>query len=342
VQEPCGGGRRVPVYCGHGSPHTRTGTAPVELTGTHHVSALSAHIRDSHAFHTRVMGLRPVLRTVNQDEPTMYHLFYGDGAGSPGSDLTIFDMPHAAPERRGNNSITLTTFRVNGQAALEYWRDRFADAGCVASDIHDRGGRAALEFDDPEGTRLCMIDDGGAGTAQPWADSPVPPEYQCRGLGYVQITVPDVTRTHEFLTAALGMRSVREYTLPDRAGSPVHVYEMGAGGVHAEVHVVLQPEAQPARYGAGAVHHLALRVPAMKQIGAWAVRLHDMGYPNSGVVDRHWFRSVYVREPNQVLFELATDGPGFDVDGPLDGQRLSLTPALEPRREEIEARLEPL
>lgn len=317
-------------------------TPSFRLGGVHHVSAVSAHIARTHDFYTQVLGLRPVIKTVNQDSPTMYHLFFGDGAGTPGSDMTVFDIPNAAPERRGNNSISLTAFRVNGEEALAYWAARLKGFGISPLGITSRGGRPVLDFEDLEGTQLSLIDDRGAGAAFPWDDSPVPAELQIRGLGYTTITVPELEPTHHFLTEALGLRHDRAYPVINAPPDNVHVYAIGNGGAHAEVHVVVRPELPRARHGAGGVHHVALRVPDGQPMADWVGRLDAFGYGNSGIVDRHYFTSVYVREPNGVLFELATDGPGFDVDGPLDGERLSLPPFLEPRRAEIEARLKPL
>lgn len=314
----------------------------LELAGMHHVSALSARIGRSHDFYTRVLGMRPVIRTVNQDAPSMYHLFFGDGAGRPGSEMTVFDMPRAAPERPGNNSISLTTFRVAGDDILSWWAERFDRLGVARGEPAERDGRGVLAFADFEGTQLALVDDGGAGDAAPWEESPVPPERQLRGLGYTAITVPTLEGTGAFLTEGLGLRRARAYPLPEAPEHEVHVYEAAGGGVHAEVHVIVRGDLPPARYGAGGVHHLALRVPDGQPIDAWAARLDGLGYGNSGVVDRHYFASVYAREPNGVLFELATDGPGFEVDGPIDGERLSLPPLLEPRRAEIEAALRPL
>lgn len=314
------------------------------LTGIHHVSTLSARILQSHGFYTQVLGMRPLVRTVNQDDPSMYHLFYGDGVGTPGSDITVFDMPQAAPERRGNNSFTLTTFRVSGRTALEYWAQRLAEHDFPHSGVHERDGRLVLDFDDPVGTQLSVVDDGGEGDAWPWSESPVPASCQVRGLGYVMMTVPFLSPTHDFLTA-LGLVHDRDHHLTDAYGTdryPVRVYRMGSGGAHAEVHVVVRPQLARARYGSGAVHHVALRVPEPADMAAWSERLRSHGYSNSGVVDRYYFTSVYVRDPNGVLFELASDGPGFDVDGPLDADRLSLPPFLEPHRESIEAGLKPI
>lgn len=312
------------------------------LTGVHHVSALSAHIGRTHAFYTQVLGMRPVIKTVNQDDTSMYHLFFGDGAGSPGSDMTVFDMPHAARERRGNNSITRTALRVGGERALAYWAARLQEHGVAHGGIGQRDGRGVLDFDDPVGTQLALVDDGGEGEVYPWDASPIPAEYQIRGLGYITITVPALGPTDRFLTEALGLRAERTYALAEAPQFQTHVYRIGQGGAHAEVHVVVRDDLPRARYGSGGVHHVALRVPEGQHMADWVGRLDGLGYRNSGIVDRHYFVSAYVREPNGVLFELATDGPGFAVDGPLDGERLSLPPFLEPRRAAIEAGLKPL
>ena len=314
----------------------------LRLTGVHHVSALSAHIGRTHDFYTRVLGMRPVIRTVNQDAPSMYHLFFGDGAGSPGSDMTFFDMPRAASEHRGNNSISRSALRVNGEEALKYWASRFTELGVRHGGIAMRDGRRVLDFDDVEGTRMSLVDDGGTDEAFPWTSSPVPAEHQIRGLGYTTITVPVLEPTERFLVEGLGLRHDRVYRSDESPSFETHVYSIGDGGPHAEVHVVVRDDLPSAKYGAGGVHHVALRVPDGQSTADWVQRLESLGYRNSGIVDRHYFTSVYVREPNGVLFELATDGPGFDVDGPLDGERLSLPPFLEPRRAEIEARLAPL
>ena len=310
----------------------------LELSGVHHVSALSARIRSSRDFYVRILGLRPLITTVNQDSPDMYHLFFGDGAGSPGSDMTVFDLPRAARERRGSSSFSCTTFRIAGPGAFAYWTARFDALGIAHGDAAVRDGRLELEFEDPEGTRLALVDDGGEGPAFPWRDSPVPAEQQIRGLGFVTVTVPALGPTERFLTGGLGL--VHDRMFP---GFPeTHVFRSGMGGAHAEVHVVARNDLPRARYGAGAVHHVALRVPEGQSMSDWADRLDSLGYRHSGIVDRHYFTSIYVREPNGVLFELASDGPGFEVDGPIDPDRLSLPPFLEPRRTAIEAALVPL
>jgi glyoxalase family protein len=312
------------------------------LEGMHHVSSLSAHIGRTRDFYTRVLGMRPVITTVNQDEPTMYHLFFADGKGSPGSDMTVFDMPHAAPEYRGNNSISRTTFRVNGDDALEYWAMRLAEDGVSHEGIGTRDGRTVLDFDDTVGTQLSLIDDRGAGSSNPWDTSPVPAEHQIRGLGYNVITVPDLEPTDRFLRDALGLREDHVYPVSGYPNFRVHVYAIGDGPAANELHVEVRDDLPRAKYGSGGVHHLALRVAGEQSMEAWEARISGLGYRNSGIVDRHYFKSLYVREPNHILFELATEGPGFEVDGPIDANRLSLPPFLEPRRAEIESRLRPI
>ncbi|HEX6751862.1 MAG TPA: ring-cleaving dioxygenase [Longimicrobium sp.] len=315
----------------------------MELTGIHHLTAISANIRENHRFYTQVMGMRLVKRSVNQDDVSAYHLFYADGAGSPGTDLTFFDWP-VPPERRGTHSISRTHLRVRGRDALEWWERRLREHGVSAREVGERDGRAVLDFEDPEGQRLSLVDDGGAGfDPVPWERSPVPTECQVRGLGPIVLSVPSITETDAVLTRALEMRRVRDYA-HDSAQPNVHVYEMGGGGPHAELHVAVQPDLPVARQGAGGVHHVAFRTPNEDEYHAWTARLNSLGIPNSGEIDRYWFRSLYFREPNGILFEIATDGPGFAVDEDASalGEKVVLPPFLEPHRAAIVANLKPI
>ncbi len=314
----------------------------LQLTGFHHLTAVSARIRDNHRFYTAVMGMRLVKRSVNQDDVSAYHLFYSDAVGSPGNDLTFFDWP-VPSERRGTHSVIRTGLRVHGADALTWWRDWLAGHGVAAGEVTERDGRLVLDLEDPEGQRLTLVDDGGAGDPPvPWDRSPVPAAFQIRGLGPVVMSVPDLRGTDLMLTHVLNMRPVREYA--DDDGPTVHVYEMGDGGPHAELHVAVEPDAPVAGPGAGGVHHVAFRTPDEAQYHAWAERLTAFGLPHSGEVDRYYFRSLYVREPGGVLFEIATDGPGFAVDEDADtlGERVALPPFLEPRRNAIVSALKPL
>jgi glyoxalase family protein len=316
----------------------------MQLKGIHHLTAITANVRENYRFYTQVMGMRLVKRSVNQDDVSAYHLFYADAIGNPGTDLTFFDwnMPR---EQRGTHSIIRTYLRINGEPALRYWKKRLDEHGLSSSDIIERDGRLTLDFEDPEGQRLSLVDDGGLGDEpQLWDESPVPAEYQIRGLGPITLSVPDLEPTDVILQKLMGMRHVREYTGTELDTIKIHVYEMAEGGAHAELHVAVEPELSPARQGAGGVHHVAFRTPDENEYNAWADRLNSTGIPNSGKVDRYYFRSLYFREPNGILFEIATDGPGFAVDEDPEtlGESVVLPPFLESQREEIVSNLKPI
>ena len=314
----------------------------MNLTGIHHLTAITANAPANKRFYTETLGLRLVKKTVNQDDTSAYHLFYADGEATPGTDLTFFDWP-VAPERRGTHSISRTGLRVAGAESLNYWAARLKDSGVNAGAITTIDGRAAIEFEDAEGQRFRLIDDGSHGEAHAWERSPVPAANQIRGLGPITISVPTLGATDAVLTTVLNMKQERVYASPDGQGD-VHVYAMGEGGPAAELHVAVQPDLPIARQGAGAVHHVAFRTPDVAAIRDWAARLSEFRIPSSGEVERYYFRSLYFREPGGNLFEIATDGPGFTADEPLEslGERLSLPPFLEGKRAAIEANLKPL
>jgi len=316
----------------------------MNLTGIHHLTAVSARISENYRFYTQVLGMRLVKRSVNQDDVSAYHLFYADAVGTPGTDLTFFDWD-VPRERRGTHALVRTHLRVNGSAALEWWAERLREQGVAADRLTERDGRLTLDFEDPEGQRLALIEAGTEGDPPTaWERSPVPAPFQIRGLGPIMMSVPDLAPTDRVLTQALYMRPVRQYAHPENALHRVHVYEMGAGGPHAELHVAAQPDLPVTRSGAGGVHHVAFRTPNETEYHAWTERLHALGIRNSGEVDRYYFRSLYFREPNGVLFEIATDGPGFavDEDDATLGEKVVLPPFLESRRAAILANLKPI
>src|SRR4051812_18780402 len=293
--------------------------AAMQLSGIHHLTAVTADATRNHAFYTRTLGMRLVKKTVNQDDVSAYHLFYADGRANPGTDLTFFDWPVPA-ERRGTRSIVRTGLRVANRATLEWWSRRFEQAGIAHDSIIDRDGRATLDLEDFEGQRLSLVVDDNRSPAHPWDKSPVPAEHQIRGLGPITLSVPQLAPTDKVLTEVLSMRRVREYQIGGRASgsgglagarktdASVHVYEMGSGGAAAEVHVAVEPQLNPARQGAGSVHHVAFRTTAA-DYNAWAERLETLGMPTSGPVNRYYFQSLYFREPSGILFEIATDEP---------------------------------
>jgi len=317
----------------------------MNLTGFHHLTAVTANAKANLAFYTQTLGLRLAKKTVNQDDTSAYHLFYADGHGSPGTDITFFDWP-AARERRGSRSVVRTGFRVPSVNSLNYWAKRFDELKVDAKDIAERDGRPVLDFEDFEGQRLSLVVDNTA--IEPWhawEKSAVPAEHQVRGLGAITMSVEDLAPTAKTLIGLMNMRHVREY---ETSGAPTHVYQMAPEGTelgtHGELHVVVEPSAPRQFLGAGGVHHVAFRTPTLEQYLDWAARLEESDKRFSGPVDRFYFKSLYFREPSGVLFEIATDGPGFHSDEPMEsmGEKLALPPFLEPHRKDIEAGLKPL
>ena len=317
----------------------------MELGGLHHVTAVTTRAQDNVGFYTEVLGLRLVKKTVNQDDVSAYHLFYGDELGRPGTEVTFFDWPHlrVAPNHAGVGEISATELRVKGREALEFWADRLQEFGVEHGGVEERDGRSLISFTDPEGQRLRLADDTGAGApgGVPWEESPVPQEVGIRGLGAVELTARDLGPTAWVLSEVLGFRRTGEHA---RDGGRAVIFEVGPGGPGAEVLVVEEPGAPMAHLGRGGVHHVAFRTPDDEEHAEWRERIRAAGLGVTPQIDRYYFRSIYFREPGGVLFEIATDGPGFtsDEDAAHLGERLSLPPFLEGRREEIEARLEPL
>lgn len=307
----------------------------MELKGLHHLTAVTADAPGNHNFYTQTLGLRMVKKTVNQDDTSAYHLFYADGLGSPGTDITFFDWP-VGRERRGTHSICRTGLRIRGEKAFQWWSDHLKTRGVNAGKAVERDGRLTLDFEDFEGQRLSLVDDEGTGETHAWEDSPVAAEHQIRGLGPITLSVPDLRPTEVVLTSVMNMAKVREF-------ANTSVFRMSGSGPVAELHVRVDKGLPPAQQGAGSVHHVAFNIPSA-DYSAWASRLKEMRIPNSGPVDRFWFKSLYFREPNGILFEIATDGPGFATDESLEnlGKTLSLPPFLESRRAQIEAGLKPL
>ena len=314
----------------------------LQLSGIHHLTAITAQARENLKFYTEVMGMRLIKRTVNQDDTSAYHLFYGDGVASPGADLTFFDWP-VARERRGTHSIVRTGLRVRSEDDLAWWKQHLKAKGIDSGNIKERFGFPSLEFEDPEGQRFRLVADPAPAESHPWEKSPVPAERQILGLGPITISVPQLDRTARVLTEVMNMREVRTHPARERTGE-VHVFSMGEGGAAAELHVAVEPDLSFAGQGAGGAHHVAFRTQDKAGLDQWIRRVTAAGLRSSGEVERFYFTSLYFREPNGVLFEIATDGPGFAVDEPLEtlGEHLSLPPFLEPNRAAIEANLKPI
>ncbi len=314
----------------------------LDLKGIHHLTAITAQAAKNLNFYTGTLGMRLIKKTVNQDDTTAYHLFYGDAVASPGSDLTFFDWP-AQPERRGNHAIARTGMRVASDATLAWWKEHLTEKGVSSGNIKERYGHLSLDFEDFEGQRFRLVSDPDGRKAAPWAKGGIPAEHQISGLGPITLSVPELAPTANILTTVMNMREVRTYPAREKAGE-VHVFEMGPGGAAAELHVTVEPDLPNARQGAGGVHHVAFRTPDKTEFDQWVERLKQFRVQSSGEVERYYFTSLYFREPNGILFEIATDGPGFAVDEPLEtlGDRLALPPFLEGKRASIEAGLKPL
>ncbi len=315
----------------------------MQLHGLHHVTAVTAQIANNVTFYTQTLGLRLVKKSVNQDDVSAYHLFYADKLGSPGTDMTFFDWPTIGPDRRGTDSIVNTMFRVNGRAALDYWVARFDQLGVKHEGITRFNGRDVLRFDDPEGQRLTLVDDQGAPfEGELWLGAGIPEEHAIRGFYGAALSTPSLDYLAPILTQLLGWEETNRLT--NTAGEIVAIYSMDGGGPGKEIHVVEQPQSPGARLGAGGVHHIAFRVTNDNEQRYWRQRLVSARLPVSQFIDRYYFRSIYFRISDGILFEIATDEPGFTADESLEtlGERLALPPFLEPRRAEIEAGLKPI
>ncbi len=304
--------------------------------GIHHVTALCGPAQENVDFYVGVLGLRLVKRSVNQDDPTTYHLFYADGVGTPGTSLTFFPQPSLSSARSGTGRIMEVVFAVPSES-FAYWQQRLARYGVAYSLVETCFGEQVLSFQDPHGLQLALIGTEKMRPFVPWDKSPVPPAHQLRGFYVVRLWERALEPTEQVLLGLLGFRQVAQEGAWYR-----YAVEEGAPGQLIDVQVL--PGVSSGRDGRGGVHHVAWRVPDVEAANRLRRLVAAAGLRPSGLVDRFWFTSVYFREPGGVLFELATDGPGFGRDEDLAhlGMRLVLPPWLEPHRRDLEAALPPL
>jgi glyoxalase family protein len=319
----------------------------MELLGLHHVSILTGKAEKNYEFYTKTLGMRLVKKTVNQDNTESYHLFYADGEGTPGTEVTFFDIPHLGQTYRGTSDISTVSLRVRTSDSLQFWKERFNQFGVEHDDIQKRANRDSLAFRDFEGTRLILVADNGEKGVRagvPWQRDDIPLEHAIVGLGPVTLTVAIAEPTIGVLTEVMGFHFVGSYPSLEGDHPDILVYATAEGGSGAEVHIEIRPDLPRARLGRGGVHHVAFRVPNEEEYDQWAARLQEYRLPNSGKVERYYFKALYFREPNGILFELSTDTPGFATDEPMEtmGEKLSLPSFLEPNRKEIEEKLRPL
>jgi glyoxalase family protein len=300
--------------------------------GIHHVTAISGPARRTLAFYGEVLGLRLVKKTVNFDDPGTYHLYFGDEAGSPGTILTFFPWENAGPGRLGIGQTQETVFRVPAES-LGWWTHRFVEKGVPHEAIEKRFGRSTLAFRDPDGMRLALVGVTEAADEPAWAGGPVPAEAAIRGFDGVSLLVEKGEKTAAILTDVFGFEAAGTEGTTTRYIAP----GVAMGGT---VDIRVAGGFLPGREGAGSVHHIAFRAAGDAAQEAMVKRLREAhGQRVTEQRDRNYFRSVYFREPGGVLFEIATDAPGFAVDEPAAtlGEALKLPAGLEPMRARIEA-----
>ncbi len=309
---------------------------PSSIAGIHHVTALAGDPQRNLDFYTQVLGLRLVKRTVNFDDPGTYHLYYGDRTGTPGTILTFFPWPGARRGRPGAGQATVTSFAIPAGSA-GFWQRRLNRLGVATEAPAERHGETVLTLLDPDGLRLELVEREGFVDQDPWETAEIPAASAVRGFSGVTLAEWNPEVTARLLTESMGLRPAGQ------AGDRWR-FEAGTGAGATRVDLLAQPAAERGSIAAGSVHHVAWRAADDADQRAWRERIAATGLGVTEVLDRQYFHSIYFREPGGVLFEIATDPPGFTYDEPVValGEHLKLPPWLEPRRSEIEAILPPL
>ncbi|MCA1040572.1 ring-cleaving dioxygenase [Bacillus infantis] len=310
------------------------------LKGIHHVTAITSSAEKNYEFFTFVLGMRLVKKTVNQDDIQTYHLFFADDKGSPGTDMTFFDFPGIPKGRHGTNEISKTSFRVPNDAALDYWVARFDRLDVKHTGIKEQFGKKTLSFADFDDQQYQLISDennSGVASGSPWQKGPIPLEHAITGLGPIFVRIANFDYFKEMMEKVLLFKEIGQE-------GAFHLFEVGEGGNGAQVVVEHNAVLPQAVQGFGTVHHAAFCVEDRAVLDEWTERLPQFGFQTSGFVDRFFFQSLYARVAPQILFEFATDGPGFMGDEPYEtlGEKLSLPPFLENKREQIEKLVRPI
>jgi glyoxalase family protein len=310
------------------------------IKGMHHVTAITSSAEKNYEFFTYVLGMRLVKKTVNQDDIQTYHLFFADDKGSAGTDMTFFDFPGIQKGMHGTNEIFKTSFRVPTDAALAYWVKRFDKYEVKHTGIKELFGKQTLSFTDFDDQQYMLVSDEhneGIASGTPWQKGPVPLEFAITGLGPIHIRIAQFDYMKEVLEKVMLFKEIA------KEGS-LHLFEVGEGGNGAQVIVEYNTILPQGRQGFGTVHHAAFRVEDRSVLDEWTERMEKFGFGTSGYVDRFFFESLYARVAPGILFEWATDGPGFLGDEPYEtvGEKLSLPPFLEGKREQIERMVRPI
>ncbi|HZE57674.1 MAG TPA: ring-cleaving dioxygenase [Chthoniobacterales bacterium] len=301
--------------------------------GLHHVTAIAGPAQENLDFYAGVLGMRLVKRSVNQDDPGTYHLFYADAEGHPGTDLTFFPWAQMAPSREGHGLSSEVSLAVP-PGSLDFWGERLQKHGAAVGEPESRFGKTVLPLRDPHGLRVALVEseDSLGRPFTSWKGSPIPEQHQIRGLESARLVERDLVRTTSFLTGAMGFEHIA-------TENGWHRYGVADGKSGAYIDLYESPESSRGAWGTGSIHHLAWRVDDEKHQDEVRTSVLQGGSRPTPVIDRFWFKSVYFPEPGGVLFELATEGPGFAVDeDPVHlGETLVLPPWLEPERASIEA-----
>lgn len=312
-----------------------------DITGIHHVTAITSNAEKNYDWFTNILGMRLVKKTVNQDDIHTYHLFFADDEGNPGTDMTFFDFPNIQKGSKGTDDISRTSFRVPDDRALEYWLERFKYYNVKHSEIKKQFGINTIQFEDFDEQQYQLVSDESIGGVEPgiaWKNGPVPQEFGITGLGPVLIRVSDLNRMTDIIENTLGfMKTSQENQL--------HLFETEKGGNGGRLIIEESTFLPAARQGYGNVHHVAFRVNDKDALDYWINQFTELSFTHSGFVDRFYFKSLYARLYPNILFELATDGPGF-IDHQENyetlGETLALPPAFEEHREEIEKIVRPI
>lgn len=310
------------------------------LKGLHHVTAITSSAEENYQFFTYVLGMRLVKKTVNQDDIQTYHLFFADDVGGAGTDMTFFDFPGIPKGTHGTDEIFKTAFRVPTDASLHYWAKRFDRLNVKHTGIEEQFGVKVLSFVDFDDQQYQLISDEyntGVESGTPWQKGPIPLEHAITGLGPIHIRIAQFDYMKEVLEKVLLFKEIAQ-------DGDFHLFEVGEGGNGAQVIVEKNVVLPPGRQGFGTVHHAAFRVEDRAVLDEWTERIESFGFNTSGFVDRFFFQSLYARVANGILFEFATDGPGFMGDEPYEtlGEKLSLPPFLESKRAQIEGLVRPI
>jgi len=309
----------------------------LSITGLHHVTAIASDPQGNLDFYVGLLGLRFVKRTVNFDDPASYHFYFGDARGTPGTILTFFPWPGARRGHRGVGQIEATAFAISPDS-VGYWLDRFKEQHVTAEKTSKRFGEEVIRFTDPDGMLLELIAADSPGKVESWTTGPVSAEHSLRGFHSVSAALEGYERTAQLLTESFG------YDLAKESGNRFRFVAPSESGPGRIVDLLCMPDSRAGHVAAGSVHHIAFRAKDDHEQLQWREHLVELGYNVTPVMDRTYFHSIYFREPGGILFEIATEPPGFTLDEKLEelGTHLRVPPWLESARTQIERILPPI